>query len=545
MREILRKTIKSKVLNEHEIAIRIENDIKFTLENKRQYFTAQIRKDNDLFRKNYINKSILFEAIIQFYTIHLCSSNTIIKLKYIKQPISKQILLKCLNYYILKTIKNIPQKCFIHKPSFISEKEFNEKIIFDQVMNIINNYSEDSSGKDLWNIMIQDIKYAIEVQEYKEKHVNISRGLRAGEPLSQQPHRYFRTKTSLNSYKNTYQHNHNENFIMYPLLYGTSRNPIRNDSSSVISYGNDRNSYVSYGECLVKVEKSNKLGGEINKSFLLKLWDTIFNNNSENRKISLQSLEHLDINLFRKRLKFLYSTANEDEMLVYIHGYKNSFKDAAARAAQIAYDLKFPGVTSFFSWASANDVLKGYTADEATAEISCKHLYAYILNIWQNSSTKKIHIIAHSMGNRIFMNTLKKIQEDNSDIKFGHIILVAPDIDTELFKDNSYLYGKYSEMSTLYVSPDDDAIRKSYNIHKGNRVGLSPPVVVEKGIYTINVNQLMTRALWDFGHSYYAEAEALLYDLHELILHSATPDRRQKLEIIEVGDKKYWQLCIE
>ena len=149
------------------------------------------------------------------------------------------------------------------------------------------------------------------------------------------------------------------------------------------------------------------------------------------------------------------------------------------------------------------------------------------------------------MGNRVLMNTLKKIKDKNDDIKFGHIIMVAPDIDTELFKDNSYLYSQFSEMSTLYVSPDDDAIRKSYNIHKENRVGLSPPVVVEEGIDTINVNQLMSRALWDFGHSYYAEAEALLYDLHELILHYAKPEKRPKLQKVEVGDKRYWQLCIE
>ncbi len=75
-------------------------------------------------------------------------------------------------------------------------------------------------------------------------------------------------------------------------------------------------------------------------------------------------------------------------------------------------------------------------------------------------------------------------------------------------------------------------------------MGLSPPIVVEEGIDTVNVNQLMTRALWDFGHTYYAEAEALLYDVHELITHSAKPDIRQKLEKVEVADKKHWRLNI-
>ena len=100
-------------------------------------------------------------------------------------------------------------------------------------------------------------------------------------------------------------------------------------------------------------------------------------------------------------------------------------------------------------------------------------------------------------------------------------------------------------MSTLYVSPDDQAVKKSFFIHKNDRVGFSPPVVVREGIETINVEQKMTKALWNFGHSYHADAETLLYDLRELILYSSGADKRAKLEKVTSEDNKtYWELQI-
>ncbi|HIP13487.1 MAG TPA: alpha/beta hydrolase, partial [Arcobacter sp.] len=125
---------------------------------------------------------------------------------------------------------------------------------------------------------------------------------------------------------------------------------------------------------------------------------------------------------------------------------------------------------------------------------------------------------------------------------FGHIILVAPDVDKELFEEYSYLYNEHSEMSTLYVSSEDKAVRASYKIHQNNRVGLSPPVVVEKGIDTIHASSVVERALWDLGHSYYAEAEALILDMHELLTSSVEAKKRQKLQKVEVLNKRYWQL---
>ncbi len=69
----------------------------------------------------------------------------------------------------------------------------------------------------------------------------------------------------------------------------------------------------------------------------------------------------------------------EPQALVFIHGFRNSFEEAAIRAAQISYDLKVPGPTAFFNWPSRGTV-HAYTVDEATIEASEDAITEFLLD---------------------------------------------------------------------------------------------------------------------------------------------------------------------
>ncbi len=57
----------------------------------------------------------------------------------------------------------------------------------------------------------------------------------------------------------------------------------------------------------------------------------------------------------------------ERSAFLFVHGYYVKFNDAAKRAAQITYDLKFAGAPIFFSWPSTGKYL-GYVVDEGNVE---------------------------------------------------------------------------------------------------------------------------------------------------------------------------------
>lgn len=217
---------------------------------------------------------------------------------------------------------------------------------------------------------------------------------------------------------------------------------------------------------------------------------------------------------------------NERSILLYIHGYKNSFENAALRAAQLAVDLDVPGLTAFYSWPSRGE-LSGYTADEAAVETAERHLTTYITKLSSETGATNIHIIAHSMGNRLLARTmhrvLSKSAANKNSVKFGQIVLAAPDMDLSTFRDLAEVYPAISNRTTLYVSKKDMALESSAWVHSYPRAGYAPPVAIVPGIDTIEVTQVDVSAL---GHGYVAEAKSVLADVAELLRTGKQPHER-------------------
>ncbi|MFO0858432.1 MAG: alpha/beta hydrolase [Phycisphaerales bacterium] len=232
---------------------------------------------------------------------------------------------------------------------------------------------------------------------------------------------------------------------------------------------------------------------------------------------------------------------NQRAIVIYVHGYKNSFQSAALRAAQLAVDLNVPGLTAFYSWPSRDEISE-YNADEAAVETAEKHLKHFLVRMAKDTNASKVHIIAHSMGNRVLARVMQRIMssEDTKDIKFGQIILAAPDIDTEVFYELAAAYPKLSDRTTLYVSQKDKALEASAWSHSFHRAGYCPPVAVLPPIDTIEVTNIDVSVL---GHGYVAEAENVLFDIAMMIRQDTPPDKRPRLNASKTAEGKgFWVL---
>ena len=321
---------------------------------------------------------------------------------------------------------------------------------------------------------------------------------------------------------------------IYPVWFATTRKPInKNDLTNGFSNQRDDDDNIYYGKCNVFIPKSHHFG-EVGRSWFS--WKRIeeFDFKDSNLKL-LKIISYDRVDDFWLDLKKNFSE-NRGDALVFIHGYNNTFEEAAIRAAQIGVDLEVSGATAFFSWASKGNFI-GYPDDEASIESSETELTAFLLDFVQKSGASKVHIIAHSMGNRGLLRALENIhiKLKDSKILFGQIILAAPDIDVKLFKNLAYLYPLLSKQTTLYVSPKDVAITTSKFLHNYQRAGIAPPVTIVNGIQTVEVDKFNLFHL--LGHGYYAEAESVLHDMFNLIRGNS----RQELKIAQTKDgKKYW-----
>jgi len=228
-----------------------------------------------------------------------------------------------------------------------------------------------------------------------------------------------------------------------------------------------------------------------------------------------------------------------DQILVYVHGYNVSFEAAVLRAAQIGFDLKVPGVTAAFYWASKGSP-EAYMADEDTIRLSAQHLADFLSLLHANFPKRTINIMAHSMGNRALLDVLQYAERYPalSGAKFGQIFLAAPDIDARLFRQAAAAYSRLSARTTLYVCSADRALQASGRGHDGFRTGYCPPVTIVEGIDTIDATNVNLDIL---GHSYYAEAALVLFDMASLLRIDMSPAQRPSLIQAKSDDgAAYW-----
>jgi esterase/lipase superfamily enzyme len=325
--------------------------------------------------------------------------------------------------------------------------------------------------------------------------------------------------------------------VVFPVWFGTNRKP---DGQG--GYTGERYNKTTYGSVNVFVPEGHRFG-ETGSSF----WKKLIRFDLRDDTLRIQDILSLDHDALFAALRAASQGAadagDEPHALLFIHGYKVSFDEAAIRAAQIGFDLKVSGPTAFFSWPSRGE-LKAYTADEASIEASEPAITEFLVDFASSSGARKVHIIAHSMGNRGLLRALQRIAgnaETRGKVTFDQIILAAPDIDRDVFMHLAHLYPEHAGRTTLYASNGDLAVYLSDKLHDAPRAGYFEPYTVVPGIDTVAVPDFDVDAL---GHSYFSRAEPLLYDMNRLMRYNEAPDDRPRLQSAQSGGLAFWRMTL-
>jgi esterase/lipase superfamily enzyme len=322
---------------------------------------------------------------------------------------------------------------------------------------------------------------------------------------------------------------------LYPVWFGTNRKP-SHDGSSFLA---ERNDCITRGRVEVFIPKAHRFG-ETKTPW----WRRLLRCDLRDDQLRVRKVCPLGRSDFYASIKAKMAEARkhgEADALVFLHGYSVSFEDAAIRAAQIGKDLSVNGATAFFSWPSWG-ARESYAADEASIEASEVHITEFLTEFAANCGADKIHMVAHSMGNRGLLRALHRVAaaaEGAVKLKFEQIFLAAPDVDRDLFIDLAKIFGRFGRRTTLYASSRDLALYMSEKLFKAPRAGYCPPHTVIVGIDTIEVPDFNVDLL---GHSYFANADALLHDMFDLMRHDSPPDRRQRIEPATDGTQNFWQI---
>lgn len=163
------------------------------------------------------------------------------------------------------------------------------------------------------------------------------------------------------------------------------------------------------------------------------------------------------------------------DVLLYVHGYNESFQTAVISAAELSTGITFNGMTAAFCWPSKSGLLD-YVYDRESALWSRDALQDLLEALVRNGAVGRVHIVAHSMGALLLLETLRQLWAvgASADIPahFGAIVLAAPDVDIDQFAATLKRIGPLAEHITVITSSSDRALGMSRRLAGGvARVG--------------------------------------------------------------------------
>ena len=159
------------------------------------------------------------------------------------------------------------------------------------------------------------------------------------------------------------------------------------------------------------------------------------------------------------------SSEGRREVTVFVHGFNNSFSDAAFRMAQLGHDLEVPGALVSYAWPSRANPL-GYEYDRDSALFARDGL-AELLQTVAAAGDPDIILVAHSMGSYLVMETLRQLEIADpgwAGRSLRGVVLMSPDLNVDLFR---------SQLAQLQTVPDPFVVivsRKDIILHLSARL---------------------------------------------------------------------------
>ncbi|HEX2631278.1 MAG TPA: alpha/beta hydrolase, partial [Bradyrhizobium sp.] len=148
------------------------------------------------------------------------------------------------------------------------------------------------------------------------------------------------------------------------------------------------------------------------------------------------------------------------DVLIYVHGFKQTFETAALDAAHLSDGIKFRGQTMVFSWPSKAGLFD-YAYDRESAMWSRDEFERVLNSIATTPGAGRIHIVAHSMGTMLTLESLRQLYARSGDAiadRIGAVVFASPDIDMDVFSSAVVRIGPVGRKITVVAATNDRAL---------------------------------------------------------------------------------------
>lgn len=269
------------------------------------------------------------------------------------------------------------------------------------------------------------------------------------------------------------------------------------------------------------------------------------------RDDAVMSLHSQASSQLREELKERVAASPRKEVVLYVHGFNETFATAAFTTAELCHFLGRESVCSFFTWpaSSSGNFLTSYTATTESAQYAVGHLKKTIRLLATTPGVERVQLLAHSRGTALMLDALRELfleaiaagQEPAEALKIDNLVLFSPDVDVDVggqaitaFVSDPDLISVWptgrlprslNGRMTVYSSPQDRALLVSRILFRSNhRIGnlRAEDISAEKQDYlsragNFDIIIFEGKRTDAFGHSYFTTNPRVSSDVIQLL----------------------------
>ena len=354
------------------------------------------------------------------------------------------------------------------------------------------------------------------------------------------------------------------------IFFATNRTP--ESSTDEVIYGNRPDSILHLGRAIIAMGDADADWDDLREYSL---------NGSEMDPLSvrLESIEELatmpesghpsgheldpGLQIFVDRINAELASAVDKEIMVFIHGAKANFADAAILTAEIDHFAGRDFVGVAYAWPSHQSILNYLVGTDVKRALNSSHgLDHFIRLLAEHTSAQHINILAYSAGGKVTTKALFELRnafpelgfkELKAKFRIGSIVLAAIDVDVDVFFERAPAISELAEQVVITITDDDNALKSAKTVMGGEaRVGSSEAEAVERAfidshhlenieIVDVSIGSEL-RGFDIVGHHYWYRHPWMSSDIVFLMRTNLPPDRRG---LSPTEDKGIWQLSAE
>lgn len=199
------------------------------------------------------------------------------------------------------------------------------------------------------------------------------------------------------------------------------------------------------------------------------------------------------VDLMGQSASVLGQATSGRDVLVYVHGFNQTFETAVLDAARLSDDIKFHGETLAFTWPSRAKLFD-YGYDRDSAMWSRDALHTVLDALLASQTTGRINIVAHSIGSMLAMEALRALYAERGALaadRIGALVFASPDIDMDVFTSSVEHIGPLARKITVITSTNDRALAVSSWMAGGmTRVGAAEKAKLKLfGVHVIDASE--------------------------------------------------------